>query len=89
MQSFVETRFQFRVLVDAFGSYEYVPLPDDRQPSNAIVPGPGVNWKAILPTLRRPGETFRLCLKREDRWGNPAGDRGRTVRLVRSDAAPP
>jgi hypothetical protein len=31
-----------------------------------------VLYKAILPSLRRTGENFRLCLKGEDRWGNPS-----------------
>jgi hypothetical protein len=30
-----------------------------------------VQWKAVLPSLRRPGETFRFGLKAEDKWGNP------------------
>src|SRR5690606_15070651 len=29
-------------------------------------------WKAIVPTSRSTGEPFRLCLKGEDRWGNPS-----------------
>jgi hypothetical protein len=81
LQTFVEPTFEFRILVDPFGSYEYIPLPDDRQPTIAIIPGPGVNWKAILPTLKRPGEPFRLCLKCEDKWGNPSHQVGQTVRL--------
>ena len=42
----------------------------------SIVPGEPVFWKAILPSLRRAGGPFRLCLKGEDAWGNPSG-RGR------------
>jgi uncharacterized protein DUF3604 len=70
MQTFVEPTFEFRVLVDAFATYNYVELPE--QPSFAIVAGPAVGWKALLPTLRRPGETFRLGFKGEDEWGNPS-----------------
>jgi hypothetical protein len=70
MQTFVEPTFEFRVLVDAFATYNYVELP--QQPTFAIVAGPAVTWKAILPTLRRPGETFRLGFKGEDKWGNPS-----------------
>ena len=70
MQTFVEPTFEFRVLVDAFATYNYVELP--QQPSFAIVAGPAVGWKTLLPTLRRPGETFRLGFKGEDEWGNPS-----------------
>jgi hypothetical protein len=70
MQTFVEPTFEFRVLVDAFATYNYVELP--QQPSFAIVAGPAAGWKALLPTLRRPGETFRLGFKGEDKWGNPS-----------------
>ena len=70
MQTFVEPTFEFRVLVDAFATYNYVELP--QQPTFAIVAGPAATWKAILPTLRRPGETFRLGFKGEDKWGNPS-----------------
>ena len=38
----------------------------------SIVAGPPSGWKAILPTLRRRGETFRLGFKGEDKWGNPS-----------------
>ena len=70
IQTFCEHSFEFKVLVDAIATYNYVELPD--QPMISIVPGPPVLYKAILPTLRGKGESFRLCLKGEDRWGNPS-----------------
>ena len=70
LQTFCEYTFEFRVLVDAIATYNYVELPV--QPEIAIVPGPPVRWKAILPTARATGDIFRLCLKGEDRWGNPS-----------------
>ena len=70
IQTFCEYSFEFKVLVDAIATYNYVELP--QQPEIAIVPGPPVLYKAILPTMQRCGETFRLCLKGEDRWGNPS-----------------
>ena len=70
IQTFCEATFEFKVLVDAIATYNYVELPE--QPEIAIVPGPPVLFKAILPTLRRRGDAFRLCLKGEDRWGNPS-----------------
>ncbi|NOR35375.1 MAG: DUF3604 domain-containing protein, partial [Woeseiaceae bacterium] len=70
MQTFCESTFEFKVLVDAFATYEFTELP--KSPEIAIVPGVPSMWKAILPTLRRAGESFRLCLKGEDKWGNPS-----------------
>ena len=70
LQTFCESTFEFRVLVDAIATYNYVELPVP--PEIAIVPGPPSRWKAILPTERAAGEPFRLCLKGEDAWGNPS-----------------
>jgi hypothetical protein len=70
LQTFCEATFEFKILVDAFATYNYVELPGS--PDIAIVPGPPAKWVAVLPTLRRRGETFRLCLKSEDHWGNPS-----------------
>jgi hypothetical protein len=70
VQTFVEPTFEFRVLVDAFATCDYVELPV--QPTISIVAGPPASWKAVLPTLRRRGEVFRLGFKGEDKWGNPS-----------------
>ncbi len=70
LQTFCEGTFEFKVLVDAFATYEFTELP--KSPEIAIVPDVPSMWKAVLPTLRRAGEPFRLCLKGEDRWGNPS-----------------
>jgi hypothetical protein len=79
LQTFCEATFEFKVLVDAFATYNYVELPGS--PEIAIVPGPPAKWVAVLPTLRRRGEAFRLCLKGEDRWGNPSDRADQTLRL--------
>ncbi len=70
VQTFHEPTFEFRVLVDAIATYNYVELPV--QPFISVVAGPPVLYKAIAPTLRRVGEPFRLGFKGEDRWGNPS-----------------
>ena len=70
VQTFSEPTFEFKVLVDAFASYNYVELPD--QPVVAVVAGPAAGYKAILPTTRRAGEEFALGFKGEDKWGNPS-----------------
>ncbi|MGI9334093.1 MAG: DUF3604 domain-containing protein, partial [Gammaproteobacteria bacterium] len=70
LQTFVESGFEFKVLADVCAVGHYVPLPET--PHIAIVPGPPKVWRAVLPTLRRPGERFQFGLKAEDRWGNPS-----------------
>jgi hypothetical protein len=79
LQTFCESTFEFKVLVDAFATYEFTELP--RSPEIAIVPDVPSRWKAVLPTLRRAGEPFRLCLKGEDRWGNPSDKCDHVLRL--------
>ena len=70
LQTFCEQSFEFRVLVDPVATFNFQPLP--RQPMIAIVPGPPERFVAVLPTRRRPGESFPLKLRGEDRWGNPS-----------------
>ena len=82
VQTFCEKTFEFRVLVDAIATYNYVVLP--HQPVIEIVSGPPVVYQAVLPTLRRQSEAFRLCIKGVDRWGNPS-DQCDTQFKVRSN----
>lgn len=70
LQTYCESRFEFHVLADPIATYDYVAIP--HSPRIAVVPGPGVKWFAILPTQVRTGETFRLSLKIDDKWGNPS-----------------
>jgi len=70
VQTFHEPTFEFKVLVDAFATYQYTEL--ERSPTISVVAGPPLGYKAILPTLRRAGQRFRLGFKGEDKWGNPS-----------------
>ncbi len=70
VQTFCEKTFEFRVLVDAFATYDYVQLPV--QPEISIVAGQPAQYQAIIPSLRAVNQSFRLCLKGVDRWGNPS-----------------
>ena len=80
VQTYCESEFEFHVLVDAIATYDYVALPES--PKIGIVPGPGLKWFAILPTLVRAGEPFRLALKVDDKWGNPSDRVDRELRLA-------
>ena len=53
IQTYCENAFEFHVLVDAVATYDYVALP--ASPTIKIIPGPGVRWFALLPTLVRAG----------------------------------
>ncbi len=79
MQTFVEAGYEFRVSTDVQATGNFLPLPV--QLSVPIVPGPADRWRGVLPSLRRPGETFQLGLKAEDVWGNPTEQAGGVVRL--------
>ncbi|HUS96180.1 MAG TPA: DUF3604 domain-containing protein [Hyphomicrobiaceae bacterium] len=68
LQTYCEREFEFRVLCDAVATYDYVPLPES--PKIEIVPGPGVTWHAMLPTLHRAGQPFSLKIRANDKWGN-------------------
>lgn len=69
IQSFCEDTFEFKVLIDAFGTGEFTELPSSLV--FRIVPGEPVRWVSILPTTIPMGVPFRLFIKAEDYWGNP------------------
>ncbi len=79
LQTFCEDTFEFRVLVDPIATYTYVPIVD--QPHIAIIPGAPVTWRAITPTLCKPGQSFPLRIKAEDKWGNPSNQTHGALRL--------
>ncbi len=82
LQTFCESGFEFKVLADVCATGHFIPIPNT--PSIAIVPGPPAVWKAVLPSLRRPGETFHLGIKGEDKWGNPTGQAEAVLRIESS-----
>ncbi|MGE4635374.1 MAG: DUF3604 domain-containing protein [Arenicellales bacterium] len=71
LQTMVETDFEFKVLADVCAVGHFVPIPNT--PTIDIVPGRPAVWRAVLSSLRRPGERFQFGLKAEDSWGNPTG----------------
>ncbi len=79
MQTYCERDFEFRVLADVIATYDYVPI--ERSPTIQIVPGPGVDWVGVLPTMVRAGEPFKLSLKANDKWGNPSDQMDQIIHL--------
>ena len=82
MQTFCQNDFEFRTFVDVFSNQNYLRLPTS--PQIRIVPGKPALWKAVIPTLIRVDDTFRLSLKCEDEWGNPSDKVDSTVSLQSS-----
>ncbi len=82
MQTFAEGGYELRVSTDVQATGNFLPL--DQQFSLPVVAGKAAVWKAVLPTLRRPGEPFHLGLKAEDAWGNPTNIASGKVELVPS-----
>ncbi|PLS21176.1 DUF3604 domain-containing protein [Neptunicoccus cionae] len=70
MPTFFDSGRVFRVMADVQATGVYVPLVADPL-YVSVVAGPLDRYRAALPTLRRPDETFHLGLKAEDIWGNP------------------
>ena len=82
MQTFCESTFELRVLVDPIATYRFQQVDGVR--TVAIVPGPPAHWCALLPTAGMPGRSFRLLAKAEDRWGNPTAAEPASFRLLPS-----
>ena len=80
LQTFCEDTFEFRVLSDPIATFNFQPLPE--QPIIEIGPGAPERFLAVLPTKRRPGESFALKVKGEDRWGNPSDRCDQTFHVV-------
>ncbi len=79
LQSMVEPNFEFKVAADVCAVGHYTPIPNT--PNIDIVPGEAALWRAVLPSLRRPGERFQFGLKAEDMWGNPT-DRAQGILVL-------
>ena len=69
MQTFCESKHQWRVLADCFGTGQFHRL--STSPIHAVVPGGPAKLVAIG---RRFGEQQERFVKAEDAWGNPVRD---------------
>jgi hypothetical protein len=70
LQTYCETNFEFKVLVDVYATGQFVPLRET--PTISVVPGLPFEWRVITPTLRCTGEPFSLGIRADDAWGNPS-----------------
>lgn len=69
-QTFLEESFEFRVLVDPYGTGEFLTVPDP--PQLRIVGGPVHHLRAATPSQVVLGEAFDLTIRAEDEWGSPS-----------------
>lgn len=86
MQTNVEDTFEFKTLVDALATYEFVELP--QSPVLKLVSGPPVSYRIVLPTQRAIGDKFKVAVIPEDRWGNPTYFPDAALRLSGHPALP-
>ncbi len=78
-QTFQEAKRYFWVAVDAAGDGRFVTLPDS--PHLTIVGGAARKLVAVAPSSVVAGRPFRLLVRVEDAWGNPAHDYQGTLAL--------
>lgn len=69
MQTFCEDSYEFKVLVDPFGTGQPTEVPSS--PTLKIISGEPAKMVALIPTLITIGESFPLVVRIEDLWGNP------------------
>ena len=77
LQTFCESRYEFRVLVDPIATYNFQTLPE--QPAISLVPGVPETWVAVVPSTIATGAPFTLKIKAEDTWGNPTNKAAMTL----------
>ena len=78
-QTFLEAKRYFWVAVDAAGDSAFTTLDDS--PYLTIVGGDAEKLVAVAPSTVAAGEPFRLLIRAEDAWGNPADDYDGAVTL--------
>jgi hypothetical protein len=69
-QTFVESRHEFRILVDPTNACVVERLPDS--PVFPVVAGEAIELVAIVPTQASVGAPIDVFVKGQDAWGNPA-----------------
>lgn len=70
-QTFLESTWELRVLVDRFATYVYEPVP--QPPLLVIVASEPVRLVAVAPSHAKPNRKVTVRCKLEDAWGNPVG----------------
>ncbi len=84
-QTFIEPRRYFWIEVDADGSGNFVPIAT--RPELAVIGGDAVRLVVVAPSDAAAEEEFRISIKAEDRWGNPANKYRGSVNISASGIA--
>lgn len=82
-QTFAESDFTLLVLVDPYGSGEFVRLPDEL--TFDVVPGRAQSIEAVAPTTVESSETVTVFVRVEDYWGNTATGYDGTLAVESAD----
>jgi len=79
-QTFRQECYEFRILVDAFGTGQFVKVPNP--PTLRLVGGVAARLRVRAPSRVVVGHAFAVTVVAEDRWGNPSDNYEATVRLA-------
>jgi len=69
MQTIVEDTFEFKTVVDAFATGEYIEL--ESNPEIKVIPDKPSKLRLVAQTLTQPKQKTKVLIKLEDKWGNP------------------
>src|SRR5581483_8600126 len=72
MQTYVEDKFEFRLMVDPFSTDKYIKLPSS--PTLQILSDNPKKLKVIAPSTVTINKPFKFLGKLEDKWGNPCSN---------------
>ena len=78
-QTFIEPRRYFWIEVDTNGSGDFIPI--STLPELPVIGGDAIRLVVIAPSNADAEEEFRISIKAEDRWGNPANGYRGTVKI--------
>lgn len=83
-QTFIETPCRMRVLTREAGAEEWSVLGEA---ATEVIGSSAARLVATAPSVVRPGESFRVHLRIEDMWGNPASNLDTEVTLAETVTA--
>ncbi|MFX1284568.1 MAG: DUF3604 domain-containing protein [Promethearchaeota archaeon] len=83
-QTFVEDSFEFRVLIDSFGTGQYRLIPNT--PVLKVVAGEPEVLTVTTPSETVVGSPTWISVRIEDRWGNPTSQYTKTISCSSSDS---
>ncbi|MCA9383323.1 DUF3604 domain-containing protein [Candidatus Dojkabacteria bacterium] len=80
MQTIVEDTFEFKILIDAFSTGEYLEI--EKSPEIEVLPDIPAMLTAVIPTTVAPLKEFKALVKIEDKWGNPCTQLNDEIEIV-------